>query len=396
MKKIPSTAPGRAALLIQRVLTQRFLTQRVLRRNLAAVGLLFLPALGFAQTAAAESAAEAEKIVTAVFPVAGQETDMIEPIFQGILEGVASLEKYRPETVDAETIYREEENIPTDMPPHPKISGNARYALTGGLYSGIQIGEFYLQLWLWDMSNSTMIYTDDLVFEDIHDALESIPSLVEWLFSHIHEESVEAPEEEPVDDPVLMIGLRAGLSPRWYTSSGERSPGAWALRLEGGIFGAFRLNSWSALELDLLFTGDTQVYRGLNGQDEFDIVKLSSVSLMIPLVFKLKFQAGPVRISPLAGIYGILPLGKTRYETNMGGSPQNAGYAISIPLGINAGLQAAVRAGPGRIFADLRYAGDFGEVRIDVDDQGKNYDNYKRNMISISLGYEFGFFDSNR
>jgi hypothetical protein len=333
--------------------------------------------------------------VAAVFPLAGQETEMTGRLSLGTVDAVAALEKYQPRTVDAERIYQEEEKIPTDMPPHPRLTGDARYALTGGVYSGIQVGEFYLQLWLWDMNTSTMIYTDDLVFEDINDALESLPSLVEWLFSHIHEEVIEAPEEEPSDDPMLTIGLRAGLSPRWYTSSGERSPGAWALLLEGGVFGAVRLSSWSALELGLLLTGDTQVYRGLNGQDKFDIVKFRSVSLTIPLVFKLKFQAGPVRISPLAGIYGVLPLGKARYETNMGDSKQNLKYAISVPLGISAGIQAAVKAGPGRIIADLRYGGDFGVVTIDVDDQGRNYDNYKRNMISFSLGYEFGFFDVN-
>jgi hypothetical protein len=380
MKKIRNTAPGRAGFF---------------SRNLGAIiGLLFLPALGFAQTTAADPGAE--KAVAAVFPLAGQETEMARRLSQGTVDAVAALEKYQPRTVDAEAIYREEEKIPTDMPPHPKLSGNAHYALTGGVYSGIQAGEFYLQLWLWDMNNSTMIYTDDLVFENINDALESLPSLVEWLFSHIHEELIEAPEEDTLDDPMLMLGLRAGLSPRWYINSGERSPGAWALGLEGGLFGAFRLNSWSALELGVLLTGDTQVYRGLNGYNEFDIVKFSSVSLMIPLVFKLKFQAGPVRLSPLAGIYGILPLGKAHYKTNMGDGERDVGYAISVPLGISAGIQAAVKAGPGRIVADLRYAGDFGVVTIDVDDRGENYDNYKRNMISVSLGYEFGFFDVNR
>jgi hypothetical protein len=285
MKKTPTAAPGRAG--------------RSRGKLGGVIGLLFLPALGlFAQTA--PSAAAEEKAVAAVFPLAGQETELTGPLSQGTVEAVAALEKYRPVTVDAETVLQEEEKIPTDMPPYRSLTAGARYALTGGVYSGIEAGEFYLQLWLWDMNTSTMIYTDDLVFEDINAALESLPSLVEWLFSHIHEDLIGAPEEDLIDDPRLMIGLRAGLSPRWYMNSGEQSPGARALVLEGGVFGAVRLNSWSALELGLLLTGDTQVYRGLNGQDEFDIVKFRSVSLTIPLVFKLKFQAGPVRISPLA------------------------------------------------------------------------------------------------
>jgi hypothetical protein len=370
-------------------------------RNKAVFGiivLIFLPALGFAQTLAAASGGtdREEKFMVAVFPLAGQEVEMNRRFYQGTLDAVVALEKYHPQIIEAERVYQEDEKIPTDIPPRQSISGDARYALTGGLYPGRETGEFYLQLWLWDMRDSTMIYTDDLIFEDINEALESVPGLVEWLFSHIHEELIEAPETEKIDDPLLMIGLRVGFSPRWYTNSGEQSAGAWALRLEGGISGAFRLSSWSALELGVLFTGDTQVHRGSNEYDEFDIVKFSSVSLMIPLVFKLKFQAGPVRISPLTGIYGILPLGKARYETNRGNQKQEAAYSISLPLGLTGGIQAAVKAGPGRIFADLRYAGDFGEVTIDMDDQGKNYNNYYRYMVSISLGYEFGFFDTNR
>ncbi|MDR2629667.1 MAG: PorT family protein [Spirochaetaceae bacterium] len=363
-----------------------------LREKLAIIGLLLLPVLTFAQTGPAGNPGEpVQKIPVAVLPLIGEEEDMVQQFYQGTLESVAALEKYDPRPIPLEALAEEDE-IPTDLPPHRTVTAGARYALTGGVYPGNQDQEYYLQLWLWDMADSTMIYTDDLVYIDINDAMLSLPGLVEWLFSHIHELVIEPPPVELKPDPGFTLGFRFGVSPRWYISPGEQSAGAQALNLEGGISGSFRLNPLLALQLELILTGDTVVYRGLSAADEIYNVKFSSLSLMVPLLLRMNFRPGPVRLSPLAGLYVVLPLGDTRYRKSAEGSDRSYSYAFSVPLGFTLGFEVGMRFGPGEVFADLRYNGDFGVVTLNDPENTK----YKRQIFSITLGYEFGFKDRNK
>jgi hypothetical protein len=352
--------------------------------------LLLFPGLVFAQTGPEPTGEPRVKIPVAVFPLLGDETDMVNQFYQEILNSVAVLEKYDPQPVPLATLLQVEA-IPTDLPPPVAVSAGARYALTGGVYPGSQENEYYLQLWLWDMSGSTMIYTDDLIYEDINDAMLSVPGLVEWLFSHIREMTIQLPVPELKPDPAFSLGFRFGISPRWYISPGEQSAGAQALVMEGGMSGAFRLNPLLALQVELFLSADTVVYRGLNSRDVIFNVKYNSLSLMIPVLLRLNFRPGIVRLSPLAGVYAALPLGNTRYHESRTGADRSYAASFSVPLGFTLGFEAGIRLGPGEIFSDLRYNGDFGMVSINDQDQTK----YKRHIFSITIGYEFGFFDKN-
>ncbi|MDR1972991.1 MAG: PorT family protein [Treponema sp.] len=331
--------------------------------------------------------------VVAVLPLAGEETDAILRFHHGTKEAVAALGKYEPRDVYNSALAEAGLELPTDMPPNRILAPGARYALTGGVYPGARAGEFYLQLWLWDLAGSTMIYTDDLVYDEIAGALESLPGLVEWLFSHIHEAVIETAEPPAPKDYWFMTGVKAGLSPRWYISPGEDTPGAQGLNLEGGVFGALRLNSLLALQLELLLTGDVVVYRGLDwnkGAYTLENEKFTNTSLTVPFLLKLNFKAGPVRISPMAGFYVAVPLGKTKYRRSTGGGDNT--YGFSVPLGFAGGLEGALPFGPGKLLAGLRYSMDFGYMTINSSPETR----VRRNMLSIYLGYEFGFFDRNR
>jgi hypothetical protein len=358
---------------------------------------LGIPALLFAQTVPAENNWGLDyegKAVVAILPLAGEETEMIRLFQRGTLEAVAALGKYSPLDVNISTVIDEGLEIPSDMPPVRRLTAGARYALTGGVYLGNRAGEYYLQLWLWDMTGSTMIYTDDLVYDDIDGAMQSLPGLVEWLFSHIREIPLEIPETDAWPDPLFMLGFRAGLSQRWYTGPGEVSPGAWALNPEGGVSGAMRLNSLFSLQLEFLLSGDTLVYRGDNLRVNPPVMeneKYTNLSLAIPLLFKMNFRAGPARLSPLAGLYLTAPLGQTGYRSRSG-KEDSYSWFFSVPLGITLGFEGAVKYGPGRIFAGLRYAGDFGNAIINSSPETK----YGRQAFSLYLGYEFGFFEGKK
>jgi hypothetical protein len=342
------------------------------------------------------------KAIVAVLPLAGDETEMIRRFHEGTMEAVAALGKYSPREAYVPAGTR----IPTDMPPVPSLTSGARYALTGGVYPGDITGEYYLQLWLWDMAGSTMIYTDDLVYDDMDGAMESLPGLVEWLFSHIHEMVVEEPPADTWLDPLFMLGIRAGVSSRWYVRPGEIAPGASSLNFEGGVSGALRLSSLFSIQLEILLAQDTIVYRGLGngpGKDFIENEKFSSFTMTIPLLAKMNFRAGKFRLSPLAGFYVMFPLGDTRYSYHYFEDTGDKSYSwsYSIPLGFTVGLEGALRYGPGRIFMGLRYAGDFGNTTIDpafrkhhTDYNGKT--NYRRHTFSLYLGYEFGFFEGKK
>jgi hypothetical protein len=329
------------------------------------------------------------KAITAVLPLAGDETEMILLFHGKIMESVAALGKYSPREAYVPSGIR----LPTDMPPIPSLTADARYALTGGVYPGELDGEYYLQLWLWDMAGSIMIYTDDLVYGDMDEAMESVPGLVEWLFSHIRERVIE---ESPVDvwpDPLFILGARAGVSQRWYVKPNERSPGASGSNLEGGFSGALRLNSLFSVQLELFLTGDTLVYRGLEDSPSGPVLKnkrYTNLSLEIPLLCKMNFRVGKIRLSPLAGLYATIPLGETNYRDKEG-TADTVAWSVSNPLGLAVGLEGASPCGPGMILAGLRYGTDFGVMSIDSEDR-----EYRRNMVSLYVGYEFGFFEGKR
>jgi hypothetical protein len=122
--------------------------------------------------------------IVAIFPFIGEE-ETAAKFNRAIVGAVTNLQKYSSRSVSAGTVEAAGVKVPTDMPPIRELTPGARYALTGGVYPGSYGNEYYLQLWLWDMANSTMIYTDDLVYQNIDEGLASLPGLVEWLLSHV-------------------------------------------------------------------------------------------------------------------------------------------------------------------------------------------------------------------
>jgi hypothetical protein len=243
-----------------------------------------------------------------------------------------------------------------------------------------------------------MIYTDDLVYRDIAEAQEPLLGLVEWLFSHIVEisrESEKAPEKS-WEDKRINIGIRSGVSQRWYIAPDEASAGAHALNFEGGVFASVFFTPLFSLQGEVNFTLDNLVYRGISdigaGGTYVPVLankKYTSYSLMFPLLFKMNFRPGNIRLAPFAGLYAFLPLDKTSYRMNPEGDTDSFSWTVNVPAGFTAGIEAAIKTGPGMIIADIRYANDFGVITIhDAEDTA-----YKRGMFSFTLGYSFGFID---
>jgi hypothetical protein len=343
------------------------------------------------------------RAIVSILPFTGEEEDA-NAFNAAVSEAVRGLQKYSPRNISSWAAQSLGVNIPTDMPPVRELVPGVRYALTGGVYPGTYETERYLQLWLWDMRTSTMIYTDDLVYEDRIVGLESLPGLVEWLFSHITETAEEEPE--PVPEPArtdkrLSLGARSGVSQRWYTGPDENGPGAQALVYEGGIFGAVFLNSLFSLQLEANFSFDNLVYRGITdiaagtGKPYAPVYakeRHTTYSLAVPLVFKANLRTRLFRFAPFAGIYAFVPLGKADYAMKATGETGSYPWSAALPLGYVLGLETATRCGPGLLLFDIRYSGDLGGIAI----ENAAETSYKRGALSITLGYALGFITMNQ
>jgi hypothetical protein len=344
------------------------------------------------------------KAIVALLPFIGEE-DAADVFNAAAADAITALRKYNPRKISAATVRDAGVRIPTDMPPVAELTLGSRYALTGGVYPGNYEDEYYLQLWLWDMSNSTMIYTDDLVYDDLNTALESLPGLVEWLFSHITEKVVESvPVEKGWKDTMINLGFRSGISRHSYTEPDEAAPGANSLSYEGDIFLSVFLNSLISLQAEIDFTFDDLIYRSIANTSTVpgDYTpglaneKYSTFSMMFPLLIKFNFKPGKFRLGPFAGIYAFLPLGDASYRKNPTDESGSFSWSVDVPMGFTIGIDGAMKLGPGMLIADLRYSGDFGLTTIDYGSKtihDLTETSYRRGMFSITLGYAFGFID---
>jgi hypothetical protein len=362
-----------------------------------ALAVLFPLGLAAQNVPAPESGLDYDgKAVVSILPFVGEE-EAARAFNEAVSAAVRRLEKYGVRSINVQAALAFESGLPTDMPPIRELVPGARYALTGGVYPGTYENESYLQLWLWNMRNSTMIYTDDMVYKRLEEGLESLPGLVEWLFSHITEAAPasDSPPEDTWPYTRFNVGVRSGVSQRWYTASEENGPGARALVYEGGVFASMFLNSIFSIQVEANFSFDNLVFRGITdtaaGTGPYNPVyaneKHSSYSLAVPLLFKANFRNRLFRFAPFAGVYAFIPLGKASYEKNPMGETDSYAWSVPIPLGYAAGIETAMKCGPGLLLADIRYWGDFDSIVID--DPGET--SYKRGALSITLGYAFGF-----
>jgi hypothetical protein len=192
----------------------------------------------------------------------------------------------------------------------------------------------------------------------------------------------------------LFLGARIGPSLRLYTPVGDTpftggdTPG---FSLDLGIQASVQIVPVLSIQVEMVFTWDNApVWNYFYVPEKNDVDRytrqFSSFSLQFPLIAKLNFYPGAFRVSPFFGGYVLLPLGDMKVDSTKD-AEQNYAYSFSPPFGLLGGIAAALPVGSGMLFADIRYAGDLGEPELR--DGGSAY---QRNMLSLSIGYEFGFF----
>jgi hypothetical protein len=177
-------------------------------------------------------------------------------------------------------------------------------------------------------------------------------------------------------DKWLHAGVRFGPSLRIYTPPGDTpftGGDGYGFSMDMAAQANLRILSFLSIQGEAVFTWDNAS---------------SSFSLQIPLVVQLNFFPGTFRFSPFFGAYYLAAMGKLKTSDSRTGEASSWSYADALPLGLTGGINGGMMLGPGMVFIDLRYAVDLGEPEA----QNGDVKTYQRRMVSLSLGYEFGFF----
>ncbi|MDR2313349.1 MAG: hypothetical protein LBE02_02320 [Spirochaetaceae bacterium] len=190
----------------------------------------------------------------------------------------------------------------------------------------------------------------------------------------------------------LYLGLRAGPSLRFYTPSDDTpytGNDTRSVSLDVALWAKLQLFSFLSIQAETVFTWDNAslwAYTGTVSDYERYTKDYRALSFQFPLVIKLDFYPGAFKLSPFAGAYYLFPLGNIEASLSLNNDKESFNYTLSPSIGVLGGLSGAMKFGPGMIIIDLRYAADLGEFKVE------DANIFKRSMISLTLGYEFGFF----
>ncbi|MDR1948921.1 MAG: hypothetical protein LBQ38_06000 [Spirochaetaceae bacterium] len=350
----------------------------------------------------------AQTPVMAVLPFSGEDADICARFTDAVTAEIIRQGRYAPAVMP----------LSVDPSVSPALIYadviHAGYALTGAASYREDEYQYHLTLWFWDMGTGDLVCSDAMVCRDDGDMARILPLLVEWILSRnttgetdagVAEAAEEPPDSVPEPaaqkaapppektppapaddgDRWLYLGLRGGGSWRPY-AEGDKSlftdMADQAFSWEGAFQVSVHPLPLLALQGEAIFTQD----RLSNGG-----VKISSYSMMFPLLLRFNIRKGDITLAPLGGVYFILPIGDMKFSA--AGASSSSSWTHSVPLGYTLGLSTGVKLGPGNLFLDLRYSGDLSAAKLDNAAGSKLY---TRSLVSFTLGYEIGIIKRKR
>jgi len=197
------------------------------------------------------------------------------------------------------------------------------------------------------------------------------------------------PEPEPEHKPFLhhiSAGARAGVSARVWTLSDDTQGSAEspAAGFEPAVQGAFYFSELFAVQIEIAPVRDTVSYSGTESDGAAYTASFQSWSLRVPLLARFTFRPGSFSLSPFIGVSFNIPLGAMSLHSSLYG---DSSYRFSIPPGYVIGADAGVKLGPGFLFLDIRFSGDF--VNTAIHDDSGTLALYRRSTWTFSLGWEW-------
>ena len=346
--------------------------------------------------------AQADARQVALIPFWGPNAEIIAEFGEELLAAMQDLDGFDPEPVDMG-------NLPPDVPPGgfppfvspgPSMAGGRPFALTGETNYNAAESNWRLRLFLWDISDNRLLFTDEMAVLGRDVMAMIMPSMLDWLFSWVPVPTPPPPPEPPpppppppAPPPVVAVEAQqvvvyqgAAANVHHWVYFGVRA---------GGNLQMFR-PLWPELRVDDSFDlqwENVSAAASLNFQFlrflglQFEGVALMDfahddmvVSFMFPALLRLTARRGTSSLSLLGGPYFFW-------------SPEGQGiqfnYMDELPWGFTAGFNIGNRFGPVYIFMEARWFYDmFGNYRaMDFD---------HRNTVNVSLGFELGLFRRRR
>jgi TolB-like protein len=184
---------------------------------------------------------------------------------------------------------------------------------------------------------------------------------------------------------IFYLGLRGGFSLQMHQPNGEFLHGhsyAWETSFSWEASAQMSLQAFSflAVQAEAVFFKDTFPF-----ELEAIPVTFSYYAMMLPILGKITFRPGIFLFAGFGGVYFTVPLSAMTFDYD--GTEYL--YNFTAPMGFIGGGNFGVKLGPGTLFLDIRYAGDFEDTVLQGDWGSRAV--YKRSLVTWSLGYEFGF-----
>ena len=186
----------------------------------------------------------------------------------------------------------------------------------------------------------------------------------------------------------FTAGLRAGASLHFYKLTDDilgnvKNPGA---AFEPAFQATFYFGNFFGLQAETVLSRDKTLYSGTAPDSGLFTASFESYSLRLPVLARFTWMPGIFQFSAFAGLSFNVPLGALKTQSSL----FDAGsYRFSVPPGYVIGTNLGIKLGPGFMFTDIRFSGDFAKTAIH--DGLGTLAIYTKNTLSFSLGYEFVF-----
>jgi len=370
-----------------------------LKKPFFSILLLLLPLAVFAQSNRTQT--------VALVPFWGPVEQFITEFGEELFKGVSDMQGYRPVVIDMT-------NLPDDVPeggfppyicPSPSLIKTNPIALTGELTQDPDDEEFWhMRLYLWEMSETRLVFSDELTAYDRDEVAAGLPGMLEWLFSWLNKKGGGSGTGGEGDTtnmsgqgrnvfittsmPLqwMYVGVRAGGALRmqerpteyetehYYKGNFYDTINAAVLYSIAFFPESVPFFSRFGLQVEGVFNYDMDI---TNNKQKIPAMTISPTALLKCHIYR----QGNMLYSIFAGAYTTFPISDT-IKTFAKYQP--------FPVGLTAGLCFAGKIDPipGLFFIDLRYSRDqFKSNTIVSADRDREF---RRSAVTISVGYEFG------
>jgi hypothetical protein len=326
----------------------------------------------------------------ALHPLKGDSPNVADGYFREIVKALAEYPgPYVPYVInleDDDTVDASSGGLPAYICPHPKLTRDAPYAITGEV---IETSDsiYTIRLYLWDMTTRVVLISDELMVHSDQAEVRYLPQLLAWMLSWItRERSVAQEEKEEAEEYWLRVGLRlGGGDSSWHFNDNTLTKREHVTHLLSGNFAAqasVHILPWLAFQAEVNINIDFSPPWNTDATEG----SFSSSYLTIPLLARFNWRSGNLTASLFPGVYFYLPLSRTKND-KLGGrfdyKPGQPGFFFGGSIGW--------KVGEGHLFVDGRFEYDGSFWKAPLPDRA-----FYRSTFRLSIGYEMAFLKKNK